>query len=64
MYYEIIVTLDNLSKDCTDLIVYALSHNKHRFLSLLLNNKNISIESIKKSSILFTKEFYQKHFNI
>lgn len=64
MYYEIIVTLDNLSKDCTDLIVYALSHNKHRFLSLLLNNKNISIESMGKHSILFAKEFYQKHFNI
>lgn len=64
MYYEIIVTLDNLSKGCTDLIVYALSHNKHRFLSLLLSNKNVSIESMGKNSVLFAKEFYQKHFNI
>lgn len=64
MYYEIIVTLDNLGKECTDLIAYALSYNKHRFLSLLLNNKEFSIESIGKQSILFKEEFYTKHFNI
>lgn len=63
-YYEIITGLNNLSTACFNLVVYALSNKKHRFLSLLLNNKDISIESIGNSSILFVPQFYKEHFNI
>ncbi len=40
------------------------SHNKHRFLSLLLSNKNVSIESMGKILFFLQKSFIKKHFNI
>ena len=63
-YYEIVASLKNLDTDCTNLMIYALSNSKKHFLSLLLKNQNVSIESLGRRSILFLDTFYKEYFNI
>lgn len=63
-YYDIVSQLNNLDTGCTNLMIYALSNSKHHFLSLLLENKNVSIESLGRRSVLFSETFYKEYFNI
>ena len=63
-YYNIVASLKNLDTDCTNLMIYALSNSKKHFLSLLLENKDISIESLGRRSVLFLDTFYKEYFNI
>lgn len=63
-YYDLVCRIENVSKDCCNLIVYALSNDKNRFLSILQKNTDLDLSSLNKYSVLFKKEFYTMYFNI